>query len=180
MFHVVAPEEDRYSTGHTQKNGATLEVDNIFFPPYTGTIYNVSSGNSRSFSCAISSSLLMLTAGPRDQSPRWRRSKGRFCMCSVLRCPDLWLQCSVSSQHDLKNTLFLCGSSFFKPCMNLTRHCNHRHGNIKTEHTESLLLLWRHLGNWSRGPAVSIRRKLLVAHERLEQFPLLTVYVVPV
>jgi hypothetical protein len=34
----------------------------------------------------------------------------------------------------------------------------------KREHTESLLLLRRHLGNWSRGPAVSMRSELLVAH----------------
>jgi hypothetical protein len=33
----------------------------------------------------------------------------------------------------------------------------------------------RHLGNWSRGPAVSMKSELLVAHEKLGQFPLLTV-----
>jgi hypothetical protein len=40
--------------------------------------------------------------------------------------------------------------------------------------------LRHHLGNWSRGPVVSIRSELLVAHEKLRQFPLLTAYVVPV
>jgi hypothetical protein len=69
---------------------------------------------------------------------------------------------------------------FFKPCMKRILHCNHRSGHLKTEHTESLLLLRRHLGNWSRGSAVSMRSELLVAHEKLGQFPLLTVYVVPV
>jgi len=29
-------------------------------------------------------------------------------------------------------------------------HCNHRYGHLKTEHTESLVLLRRHLGNWPR------------------------------
>jgi hypothetical protein len=48
------------------------------------------------------------------------------------------------------------------------------------EHTESLFLLRRHLGNWPRGTAVSMRSELLVAHEKLGQLPLLTVYVVPV
>ena len=33
------------------------------------------------------------------------------------------------------------------PC---TLHCNHRSGHLKTEHTESLSLLRRHLGNWPR------------------------------
>ena len=59
-------------------------------------------------------------------------------------------------------------------------HCNHRSGHLKTEHTESLSLLRRHLGNWPRGPAVSMRSALLVAHEKLGQLLLLTVYVVPV
>jgi hypothetical protein len=52
--------------------------------------------------------------------------------------------------------------------------------DTKTEHTESLFLLRRHLVNWPRGPAVSMRSELLVAHEKLGQLPLLTVYVVPV
>jgi hypothetical protein len=43
-----------------------------------------------------------------------------------------------------------------------------------------LFLLRRHLGNWPRGPAVSMRSQLLVAHEKLGQLPLLMVYVVPV
>ena len=34
-------------------------------------------------------------------------------------------------------------------------HCNHRSGQLKTEHTESLFLLRRHLGNLPRSPAVS-------------------------
>jgi hypothetical protein len=48
------------------------------------------------------------------------------------------------------------------------------------EHTESLFLLWRNLGNWPRSPSVSMRSQLLVVHEKLGQLSLLTVYVVPV
>jgi hypothetical protein len=33
--------------------------------------------------------------------------------------------------------------------------------HLKTEHTESLLLLRRHLGNWPRGPAVSMGSELV-------------------
>ena len=69
---------------------------------------------------------------------------------------------------------------FSKPCTKHTLHCNHRSGHLKTEHTESLFLLRRHLGNWPRGPALSMRSELLVAHEKLGQLPLLKVYVVPV
>ena len=68
----------------------------------------------------------------RGQFPRWRRSRKRLSVCSVLRCPDLWLQCSVTFVH-----------------------CNHRSGHLKTEHTESLFLLRRHLGNWPHSPVVS-------------------------
>jgi len=39
---------------------------------------------------------------------------------------------------------------FFKQCTKLTLHCNHRSGHLKTEHTESIFLLRRHLGNWPR------------------------------
>ena len=69
-----------------------------------GTTYTVSSGNCPSFSCATSSSLLMLNAAQRGQFPRWRRSRKRLSMCSVLRCPDLWLQCSVSFVYGLEKT----------------------------------------------------------------------------
>jgi len=41
-----------------------------------------------------------------------------------------------------------CRCVFSKPCTKLTLHCTHRSGHLKTEHTESLFLLWRHLGNW--------------------------------
>ena len=68
----------------------------------------------------------MLNAGPRGQFPRWRRSRKRLSVCSVLRCV------------------------FSKPCTKLMLHCNHRSGHLKTEHTESLFLLRRHLGNWPR------------------------------
>ena len=32
---------------------------------------------------------LVLTAGPRGQFTRWRRSRKMLSVCSVLRCPDL-------------------------------------------------------------------------------------------
>ena len=64
--------------------------------------------------------------------------------------------------------------------LHCTLHCNHRSGHLKTEHTESLFLLRRHLGNLPRSPAVSMKSELLVAHEKLGQLPLLTVYVLPV
>ena len=48
-----------------------------------------------------------------------------------------------------------CMVRFSKPCTKLTLHCKHRSGHLKTEHTESLFLLRRHLVNWPRSSAVS-------------------------
>ena len=39
---------------------------------------------------------------------------------------------------------------FSKLCTKLWLHCNHRSEHLKTEYTESLFLLRRHLGNWPR------------------------------
>ena len=119
------------------------------FSPYTGTTYTVSSGNCPSFSCVTSSSLLMLTAGPRGQFPRWRRSRKKLSVCFVLWCPDLRLQCSVSFVQGLEKTHH-ARCVFSNPCTTLALHCNHRAGHLKTEHTESFFLLRRHLGNWPR------------------------------
>jgi hypothetical protein len=76
----------------------------MYFSPYVDTTSTVSSGNCPSLSCATSSSFLMLTAGPWDQFPRWRRSRRRLSVCSVLSCPHLGLQRSVSFVHGLKKT----------------------------------------------------------------------------
>ena len=119
------------------------------FSPYTGTTYTVSSGNCPSFSCATSSSLLMLTAEPRGQFPRWRRSRKRLSVCSVLRCPDLWLQCSVEFRARFRKD---APCVFSKPCTKLTLHCNNRSGHLTTDHAESLFLLRRHLVNWPPRP----------------------------
>jgi len=80
-----------------------------------------------------------------------------------------------------------CGASFQDGvaaekgflCCSVLR-CPDLSGHLKTEHTETIFLLRRHRANWPRGPAVSMRSELLVAHEKLGQLPLLTVYVVPV
>jgi hypothetical protein len=74
------------NTGHTQNNGAFQKLV-IYFSPYSGTTYTVSSGNCPSFSCPTSSSLFVLTGGTRDQFPSWRGSERS--VCSVLRCPDV-------------------------------------------------------------------------------------------
>jgi hypothetical protein len=88
------------------------------------------------------------------------------------------VQCEFRAQF--KKDIILVWCVFFKPCMKLALRCNLKSEHLKTEHTENFLLLRRHLGNWSRGPAISVRRELLVVRKKLRQFPLLKVYVVPV
>jgi hypothetical protein len=86
---------------------------------------------------------------------------------------------TVKFRAPSEKDIILVWRVFFNPCTKLKLLCNHRSGYLKTEHSESLVLLRRHLGNRSHGPAVSMRSELLVAHEKRGQFPLLTVYVVP-
>jgi hypothetical protein len=69
---------------------------------------------------------------------------------TVLKCSDLWLQCSVSFMDGLEKTHHT-RIMYFVSNTKLTLHCNHRSWHLKTEHTEILLLQQRHLGNWSRG-----------------------------
>ena len=77
-------------TGYTQKNGAVSKVNKKLISHLTRAQRTPSASEKcPSFSCATSSSLLMLNAGPRGQFPRWRRSRKRLSVCSVLRCPDL-------------------------------------------------------------------------------------------
>ena len=144
-----------YNTGYTQKNCVYSAVNKTFISHLTRAQPTPSAAATVQVSHALPAyRFSCLLRGPFR---RWRRSRKRLSMYSFLRCPDLWLQCTK-----------------------LTLHCTHRSGHLKTEHTESLFLLRRHLGNWPRGPAVSMRNQLLVAHEKLGQLPLLKVYVVPV
>jgi hypothetical protein len=87
----------------------------------------------------------------------------RLPVCSVLRCPDV-ITLQREFRARFKKDAPHKNNAFFKPCTELTLHCNNKSGHLKTEHTGSLFLLRRHLGNWSRGPAVSMRRDPLVAY----------------
>ena len=55
---------------------------------------------------------LVVTAGLRDQFPRWRLSRKRLSVYSVLGCPDLRLQCSVSFVQGLEMTHHACKLEF--------------------------------------------------------------------
>jgi hypothetical protein len=118
----------------TQKNGAVSKVNKKFISHLTRAQRAPSAAAAVQVSRALPAVRFSLLL--RGQFPIWRRSRKRLSVCSVLRCPDLWWQCSVSFVHSLDLLVAL--------------HCNHRSGHLNTEHTESLFLLRRHLGNWPR------------------------------
>ena len=76
---------------------------NLFLTLHGHNVHHQQQQLSKFLMCS-SSLLLMLTAGTQGQFPRWRHSRKRLCVCSVLRCPDLWLQRSVSFVHGLEKT----------------------------------------------------------------------------
>ena len=93
-------------------------LQKICFSTYKGTTYTVSSSNCPSFSCATSSSLLVLTAGPRGQVPRWRRNRERFSVCFVLRCQ----RSVITMQREFRARFRKDAPGrcvFSKPCSNL-------------------------------------------------------------
>jgi len=135
LFIIITTAFVAYNTGYTQKNSVVSKVNkksisHLLQAQCTSAAATVQV--SRALPAVRFSCLL------RGQFPRWRRSRKRLSVCSILRCPDLWLQCSVAP------------CVFSKQGKKLTLHCNHRSGHLKTEHTESLFLLRRHLGNWPR------------------------------
>jgi hypothetical protein len=78
----------------------------------------------------------MLTAAPWDQFPIWRHSRRRLC---VLRFEVSRSVITVQREFRawFKKYIILVWCIFFKTCMELTLHCYHRYGHLKTEHTES-------------------------------------------
>jgi hypothetical protein len=54
--------------------------------------------------CDYSAAVQLQCSGLEKTHHAWCRSSKRLSVCSVLRCPDLWLQCSVSFMHGLEKT----------------------------------------------------------------------------
>ena len=118
-----------WTTGCLQMNGAVSKVNKKFISHLTRTKRTPSAAATVLVSHALTA--VRFSCLLRDRFPRWRRSRKRLSVSSVLRCLDLWLQCTA-----------------------LHAALHHRSGHLKTEHTESLFLLRRHLVNWPRIPAV--------------------------
>ena len=73
-----------------QMNGAVSKVNKKFISHLTRAKRSPLAAATLQVSHAIPAvRSLVLTAGLRGQFPRWRRSRKRLSVCSVLRCPDL-------------------------------------------------------------------------------------------
>ena len=71
-------------------NGAVSKVNKIFISQLTRAKRTQSAAATVQVSHALPAvRSLVLTARLRGQFPRWRRSRKRLSVCSVLRCPDL-------------------------------------------------------------------------------------------
>jgi hypothetical protein len=90
----------------------------MYFSSYTSITYTANSCNCLQFLMRylqLASQTYCGAAGPV-----WKMvsiAMEGFSVCSVLRCPDLWLQCSVSFVHGLKKTLLLCVVSFLNAAL---------------------------------------------------------------
>ena len=77
-------------TGCLQMNGAVSEVNKKFISHLTRAKRTPLDAATVQVSHALPGvRSLVLTAGMRGQFPRWRRSRERLSVCSVLSCPDL-------------------------------------------------------------------------------------------
>ena len=77
-------------TEYTQKNDAVSKVNKKFISHLTRAQRTPSAAATFQVSHALPAvRFSCLLRGPLGQFPRWRRSRKRLSVCSVLRCPDL-------------------------------------------------------------------------------------------
>ena len=70
-------------------NGAVSKVNKKFISHLTRAQRTPSAAATQVSHALPAVRSLVLTGGLRGQFPRWRRSRKRLSVCSVLRCPDL-------------------------------------------------------------------------------------------
>jgi hypothetical protein len=86
----------------SQKNGAVSKVNKKFISHLTRAQRTPSAAATVQVSHALPA--VRFSCLLRGQFPRWRRSRKRLSVCSVLRCPGLWLQCSgLEKTHCMRN-----------------------------------------------------------------------------
>ena len=86
-YEVSVYGEGREYTGYTQKNGAVSKGNKEFISHFTRAQRTPSAAETVQVSHALPA--VRFSCLMRGQFPRWRRSRKRLSVCSVLRCPDL-------------------------------------------------------------------------------------------
>ena len=108
-------------TEYTQMNGAVSKVNKKFISHLTRAQRTPSAAATVQVSHQqLASHAYYRASGPAS---KWRRSKKTLSVFSVLRCQDLWLQCSVSFVHGLEKThhawCVFSKSMYENPCRKL-------------------------------------------------------------
>ena len=162
-------------TGYTQKNGAVSKVNKKFISHLTLAQRTPSAAATVQVSHALPA--VRFSCLPRGRGASFQdcvAAEKKLFLCSVLRCPDLWLQCSVSFVHGLEKT----HRASFPNRVRNSRCTVITDLDALKQSTQKAFFCCDAI--FKTGPAVSMRSELLVAHEKLGQLLLLTVYVVPV
>ena len=98
MYNLLLPSQTYHTesemvgacTGCLQMNGAVSKVNEKFISHLTRAKRTPSAVATVQVSHVLPAvRSLVLTVGLQGQFPRWRHSRKRFSVCSVLRCPDL-------------------------------------------------------------------------------------------
>ena len=90
LIYSICKAHGLYYTGYTQKNGAVSKVNKKIISHFTRAQRTPSAAATVQVSHALQAvRFSCLPVGPRGQFQRWRRSRKRLSVCSVLRCPDL-------------------------------------------------------------------------------------------
>ena len=164
-------------TGYTQKNGAVSKVTKKFISHLTWAQRTPPAAATVQVSHALITILQCVHHGSHDTHPHGNQNS--MLSSDTRGRPGLPLHkhpVSTNCRYHLV-MLFLCGASFLNRAWNsrctvITDLDTSKPSTKKAFSCCDAIL--------ETDPAISIRSELLVAHEKLGQLPLLTVYVVPV
>ena len=148
-------------TEYTQKNCAVSKVNKKFISHPTRAQRTPSAAASVHVSHALQQFASHAYCGaPGPVSKMASQQEKNYCvLCFEVSRSVITLQPEFRARFR-KDSPRRC--VFSKPCTKLTLNSHHWSGHLKTEHTESLFLLRRYLGNWPRSPTVSMRNEMLV------------------
>jgi hypothetical protein len=132
---------------HTQKNGAVSKVDKNLFLTLHGHDIHCQQRELPKFLIRYQQFASHAHCGATGPVSKMSSHQEKaFCvLCFEVSRAGIRVQHEFGAQF--KEDIILVCCMFSKPFTKFMLLCNHRSGHLKTEHTESFLLLQRHLGN---------------------------------